>query len=488
MYSLIFLAFSSFALSLFLTPVVRNIFRRIGLVDKPDSGRKVHARPVPRVGGVAIALSYTLAFILLFIAKTKAGIIIMGALPAIVRVFPAAVLMFGTGLVDDLVGLKPWKKLAGQTCAAVVAYLGGIRVHAIGGHHLAHWWALPATIFWLVGCANALNLMDGMDGLATGIGLVASTTALLAAIMQHNVDLMLATVPLVGCLLAFLRYNFNPATVFLGDSGSLFIGFLLGCYGVLWSEKSATLLGMTAPLMALAIPLLDTTLAIARRFLRGQPIFLADRGHIHHRLLERGLTPRRAVLVLYGLCTLAAMFSLSIASHFYQLPVVLAFCVVAWIGIQRLGYIEFDTAGRMLREGSFLGLLNSHISLRGVESSLLLADTPEDCWTVMKNNYKAFGFHQIHAQLAGHSYADARDPNNGSGSWRLEIPLADSDYVCLTRDFDKGSQTANVASFADVLRKTLQWKLASFARLRPHSSEFEAYPSEPQLRVVSAGH
>src|SRR5437764_1589081 len=137
-----------------------------------------------------------------------------------------------------------------------------------------------------------MNLIDGLDGLASGIGLFASATALLAALLQNNIALAYATVPLVGCLLGFLRFNFNPATIFLGDCGSLFIGFLLGCYGVLWSQKSATILGMTAPLMALSIPLLDTTIAIIRRFVRQQPIFSGDRDHIHHRLLDRGLTPR----------------------------------------------------------------------------------------------------------------------------------------------------------------------------------------------------
>ncbi len=169
------------------------------------------------------------------------------------------------------------------------------------GVHTHAWWSIPATILWLLACTNAFNLVDGMDGLAAGVGLFSTLTIFVAALLQQNMALAMATVALAGCLLGFLRYNFNPATTFLGDSGSLLIGFVLVCYGIIWVQKSSTFLGMTAPIMALSLPLFDVTLAIARRFLRTQSIFSADRGHIHHRLLDRGISPRKAVLLLYGL-------------------------------------------------------------------------------------------------------------------------------------------------------------------------------------------
>jgi len=140
-----------------------------------------------------------------------------------------------------------------------------------------------------VACVNAFNLIDGLDGLAAGLGLFATLTTFAAALLQQNFELAIATVPLSGALLGFLRYNFSPATIFLGDCGSQTVGFLLGCYGVLWSQKATTLLGMTAPVMALSIPLLDTALSVARRLLGGRPIFRADRGHIHHRPWIAGL-------------------------------------------------------------------------------------------------------------------------------------------------------------------------------------------------------
>src|SRR5436190_10487499 len=150
-----------------------------------------------------------------------------------------------------------------------------------------------------------------MDGLAAGIGLFATLTMLLAALSQGNLPLALATAPLAGCLLGFLRYNFNPASIFLGDSGSLLIGFLLGSYSVIWSQKSATLLGMAAPALALALPLLEVGLSIVRRFLGYEAIFTGDRGHIHHRLLDRGFTTRRVALLLYGACGVGASLSLT---------------------------------------------------------------------------------------------------------------------------------------------------------------------------------
>ena len=481
MYSLFFLAIVSSILSLLLTPLVRNLFRRIGVVDQPDLARKVHDHAIPRVGGIAIALAYTLAFGLLFLTRLHAGTIIRDAFPLIWKLFPAAGVIFLIGLLDDIIRLRPWQKLTGQFVAASVAFFAGVQIHTLGGENFKNvWWSFPATVIWLIACSNALNLIDGVDGLAAGVAFVAASTTLLAAAMQHNVELMLATVPLAGCLLAFLRYNFNPATIFLGDSGSLFIGFLLGCYGVLWSQKSATMLGMTAPLIALSIPLLDTSLAILRRFLRRQPIFVGDRGHIHHRLLDRGLTPRRVALLLYGICALAAMFSLSLASSHFEVPVILLFCIATWIGIQRLGFIEFDTAGKMILQGSFRKLLNSQISLRNFESTLRRANTPDECWVILENTYREFGFYRIHMQLAGNTYTAAtREPDKPESfrAWRVEIPVSNNDYVQLTREFENNANNSTVALFADILRKTLESKLPAFAP-----------PPEPaRYHVASAG-
>ena len=222
-----------------------------------------------------MALAYILSLIFIVLAPYRdLDFDIPNALAAALRLAPATAIVLLTGIVDDIRGLRPWQKLAAECVAAVLAYWGGFGVYILRGQPLSDWFSLPVTVLWLVGCTNALNLIDGMDGLAAGVGVFATLTTFVAALVHGNLELALVTAPLAGALIGFLRYNFNPASIFLGDSGSLFIGFLLGCFGTMWGQKSATALGMTAPMIALAMPLLDTLLAIGRRLLRGQPIFL----------------------------------------------------------------------------------------------------------------------------------------------------------------------------------------------------------------------
>jgi UDP-GlcNAc:undecaprenyl-phosphate GlcNAc-1-phosphate transferase len=463
MYSLLFLVVSSFLFSLLLTPLARNLARHWGWVDHPDHGRKLHTIPIPRVGGIAILASYLLAFASLLLSGLQAAQVVHGGLPLAFRLFPAASLIFGLGVLDDMITLKAAPKFAVQIAAAGLVYFAGVQVHGFGAYQIGGWLSLPATIFWLVLCTNAVNLIDGVDGLAAGVGLFATATTLLAALLQNNLDLAIAVAPLLGCLLGFLRYNFNPATVFLGDSGSLFIGFVLGACSILWSQKSATMLGMTAPLLALSIPLLDTVLAIARRFLRRQPLFTADRGHIHHRLLDRGFSPRAVALVIYGICSLTAILSLLVMNRRFEGVVIVLFCAATWIGVQHLGYVEFGVAGRMFVEGAFRRLINANIALQALEQRLQSAHTPDECWSVIQDSAHEFGFHAVEMSLAGRLY---RCRNGGSfeRSWHVRIPLSQSEFVQLTREYDTPSQHSLIAPYADSVRRILDPKLVSFDR------------------------
>ncbi len=377
-------------------------------------------------------------------------------MPTIWKLLPAVILIFVIGLLDDLINLNAWFKFSGQIAAAVIAFFAGVHVMGFGGASVTSWWwTLPLTILWLVACTNAINLIDGVDGLAAGLSLVAALSMLLGAVLTRNVLLAFATVPLVGCLFGFLRYNFNPASVFLGDSGSLFVGFLLGCYGVLWSQKSATILGMSAPLIALAIPLVDTSLAVCRRFLRGQPIFTADRGHIHHRLLDRGLTPRSTALLLYAAGAVAAMFSLAMANNHLEIPVILIFGVATWFGIQRLGFVEFGTVGRLMRRGHFRNLLASHIEIDLLETKLTLAEAPDDCWRVLEGCYRDFGFYRIEMRFSGRTFSSSPQDLAPDSSWRVEIPLIGSDYIELSREFAEETGQAVVPALSNAIHKAL---------------------------------
>ena len=455
MHSLLWLGFRAFLISLVLTPICRDVFRSYGVVDQPDAKRKVHRYPIPRVGGLAIAVAYLLAY---FLVRPDAGSPLAEQLSLVWKLVPGAALALGVGLLDDLFDLRPWIKLAGQLGAAGLACLSGVRIMSIAHAPLDAWWNIPLTMLWLLACMNAFNLVDGLDGLAAGVGLFATATVFTAALMAHNMVLAVATFPLAGALLAFLCYNFNPATVFLGDSGSLLIGYLLGCYAAIWSNKSATLLGMTAPLMALSVPLLDVALAVVRRFLRHQPIFTADRGHIHHRLLDRGLTPRRVVLVLYGLCGLAAAFSLlQGVLHSFAGAIIILFCVFVLLGIQYLGYTEFDLAGRLLFGGEFQRTLSAQLDLRKFSTALAAAATPAACWELIREASRKFGFEQIRLCLAGEifEYSHGELAQNAAPSWTARVPLANGDYAVLVRSFGSPLPPMALAPFIDLLRQTL---------------------------------
>jgi UDP-GlcNAc:undecaprenyl-phosphate/decaprenyl-phosphate GlcNAc-1-phosphate transferase len=311
MYSLGLVAVVSVLLAYSLTPFLRVWFVERGWVDKPDGDRKLHVLPIPRAGGAVIAVAYLASYAILAALHLRGWSSLHLDFGLVLAVLPGGALVFMIGLLDDTKGLPPLMKLSAQMVACMVAFIGGVHVglpHWFGAG--AWWFGLPTTVFWLLLCTNAFNLIDGMDGLSGGLGLFALLTLICYALLGNNFPLLLATVPLAGALLGFLPFNLNPASVYLGDSGSYMIGFALGCFAAVWSEKSATLLGIAAPLMALAVPLVDVVLVVVRRFLRRKPIFSADRLHIHHRLLERGLTPRRVVLVLYGTACIGAVLAL----------------------------------------------------------------------------------------------------------------------------------------------------------------------------------
>jgi UDP-GlcNAc:undecaprenyl-phosphate GlcNAc-1-phosphate transferase len=454
-YSILFLAGTSFICCLFLTPVVRKWSQRHGLLDRPTSGRKLHAVPTPRVGGIAIGISYLAALGILLLSPLHGAETVN--LPLVIHLLPAAGVVFATGLLDDLVGLSPWEKLAGQTAAACLAYWGGVEVLGVAGLAADGWWTLPITVVWLVACANAFNLIDGMDGLAAGIGLFATFTTLVAALLQENPALALATAPLVGALLAFLRYNFNPASIFLGDCGSLTIGFLLGCFAAIWSQKSATLLGMTAPLMALSVPLLDTGIAILRRFLRHQPIFKPDRHHLHHRLLDRGFSTRKVALVLYAVCGLAAAFSLlaAVTNNRFDGLLLVAFCAAAWVGVQSAGYLEFDAARHLVLTGTFRHILNARLFVKSFESKVAKAVTAEDYWDVIRDVGREFGCVHVRMALTGTVYEERDKAREPQPCCTIRIPLADGGYVNFKYPIESSVRHAvAISSIVEILQRS----------------------------------
>ena len=455
MYLLVILCAFSFLVAFISTPLVEAAFRRLRLLDQPDQSRKLHDAPVPRVGGIPIAIAYGASFGLLYVMRGAGLGAPGGQLQLFLKVLPAVGIVFLTGLLDDLRGLKPSHKLIGQFLAAGWAYYVGVRI--MGNSGLPVWMSLPLTILWLVACTNAFNLIDGLDGLASGIGLLATLTTVIAAVIHRNLSLAMATVPLAGSLMGFLKFNFNPASIFLGDSGSLSIGFLLGCFGVVWSQKAVTLLGMMAPLMALAIPVLDVSLSIMRRYLRKQPIFSGDRGHIHHRLLAMGMTPKKVAIVLYGAAGLGAAFSLmqSVVYRPFEILVVILFCGLTWIGIQQLRYVEFDVLRRMLMGGEFRRILNWRIRLQLLETALAQANTTEECWLVIRDASREFGFFEVSLKYGDAVYYDRwRETEVG---WHARVTLSQANYVDIVSSF-RSSEKEVVGPFISVVQAQMQSK------------------------------
>jgi UDP-GlcNAc:undecaprenyl-phosphate/decaprenyl-phosphate GlcNAc-1-phosphate transferase len=477
----------SVVLVLVLTPLVRDRFGK-AFLDHPDGVRKKHAAPVPRVGGIAIVLAYVVTFVIALVLPFTYTQHLHHELPNILPLTLVASVVFFTGVLDDLIGLAAWQKLAGIVGASVLAYFSGIHVEVRTLQHMPAWpWlGFAITVIWLVGCTNAFNLIDGMDGLAAGVGLVATITMLLAALTQNNVPLILATMPLAGCLLGFLRYNFNGASVYLGDSGSLTLGFLLGCFGALWSNKSVTLVALTVPLLAVSIPLLDVVLSILRRFLRNRPIFQADRGHIHHRLLARGLSPRGAVLTMYGFCGLVAVLSVMVSAvHNNQFGglIVIVFGGAAWVGISQLEYSEFASAGRILFGGQFRRMIDVEARLKDFEANLAQAATVDDCWNHIRNGSRDFGFHEVKMNFSGRHFEDSHTaPGSAKPRWQLRIPLRDSQYVNFYRGFDSQMDPLVISAFVETVQRGLEARPAvpAVEVIRMSGRELFYTPGEPR--------
>lgn len=293
----------SLLMSLVLTRVLRDAARRYGLFDS-GGGRKIHQQPIPRLGGVAVVLSMSLPLLGLAFWENDISRELWADKPLLVSLVGGGGLLFLVGLLDDLRDMRAIVKLLAQIIAAGIVFAVGLRVEAISVPFLSPvhlgLLSLPVTIFWMVLVTNAVNLIDGMDGLAGGVVVLAGGTLFIMSVIEDNVMAAILLSCIVGATMGFLAYNVNPATIFLGDAGSLTLGFLLALTSVHSSQKSYTLFSIVAAMMALGLPIFDLSLAVIRRFLSGQPIFRADQHHVHHRLLRMGLTQTQSVVVLFA--------------------------------------------------------------------------------------------------------------------------------------------------------------------------------------------
>ena len=342
--------FAAFAL----TRSVRDIANARGWVTVPTQERHMHSNPLPRLGGVAIFLSFYVCMAIAAIWSLRhPQMHSQQFLRTMVRILVPAGLVFLLGVYDDLRGVGPYFKFTVQGIAATMLYAGGLRIiniPVVFGDRVLPWyvgWAF--TVIWVLAITNAFNLIDGLDGLAAGSALFSTMVVFVVALLNGPTLVEVMTIALAGAILGFLRFNFNPATIFLGDSGSLFIGFLLSALALFGAQKAPTIVAIAIPIVSFGLPILETVLSVMRRLISGRPVFTADREHIHHKLLQHGLTHRQVVILLYGVSAIFAMLSLFLLwPTGSSLGLVLAVLGIGiWIGVQHLGYLEFGELARV---------------------------------------------------------------------------------------------------------------------------------------------
>ena len=331
-------------MALVLTPGVIAFARRTGALDKPDA-RKVHERPIPRIGGIGIYAAFMVSIFvqLVFVDLTPEFMM------SLIGLLVGGTIIVTIGIIDDYCDLPAKVKLLGQIIAAVVLVVGfDVRIDFItdplGDFIYLELFAIPATIFWIVGLTNTVNLIDGLDGLAAGVSSIAAVTIFLVAMEEGIPFVAMVTAALAGAAVGFLYYNFNPARIFMGDTGSMFLGFMLAGISVVGAVKSAATIALIVPILALGLPILDTTFAIVRRARNHRPIFKPDKGHLHHRLLAHGFTQRQAVLLMYVVSALFGLCALALTAVSIQAAIFIILIVAAavFIGARKLGILRMD--------------------------------------------------------------------------------------------------------------------------------------------------
>ncbi len=431
-----------------LTRPVRDFASRHGWKDSPGNGRHIHSHAVPRLGGVAIYLSVVGALGIVNIGFAAAGISAPYSFRTIWTLLGAATAVFLLGLYDDLRSVNPYWKIGVQSLAACVVYMAGFRVYRMdflaSGQILSGGLSLLLTILWVLLITNAFNLIDGLDGLAAGSTLLALAVMFVVALFRHDATVSIMTVALAGATCGFLRFNFYPATIFLGDSGSLFIGFMLSAIALTGSEKAAPGVAVAIPVVAFGLPLVDVALAIVRRLLRGSHLFCGDGDHIHHRLLKRGFSHREAVLLLYATSAGFGLLSLTLLNGPHRLAMVLAVLGIGvWCGVRYLRYAEIaEVQGVVASLLQRRRMVANNLAVRQAAEALESSSDFDQLCAVARKTLEPLGFVGLYFQLdakdgaASEWFSPLRDDGSGGLSyfwgdelaprpkWELRLELA----------------------------------------------------------------
>lgn len=501
----------AFFASIIAVPLITRFAVHRRWLDFPDGDRRAHDRAVPRLGGVAVFAG--------LISSAGVGIVasrlgfkgIEALAPHAASLLTATAILFGIGLLDDLRGVPPILKLLGQTLAALIVCNDGFVVHSIAfpPHYTQSLGvlAIPVTVIWLVGVSNAFNLVDGLDGLAGGVGVIVLTTVGVAGAVLGNATVPFYCAALGGALLGFLRYNWAPARIFLGDSGSLVVGFLLAYLAVKGSTRADGALLTLVPIFALSYPLLDTGISMIRRWLRGHPLSRADGRHIHHQLRALGLTPHRACVAIYIEAVAVAILGLSVtfappAATLAIAAVGGAILVFVFVyGIRWLQYHEFLEAGTVVASAGarMRGTIRDTISARDIARLIAIAGSIEQVNAILEDAAEIFRFAhmRIGGAMAGtpaHVLADTPLPR----VWKVEYPIitakgesvedslrGDSMVLTIWCSMATRVRSASVERVAEILAPAVaQWSEQAGATLMRRTAPRRVYTPATGQRVV----
>jgi UDP-GlcNAc:undecaprenyl-phosphate GlcNAc-1-phosphate transferase len=376
-------------------------------VEAPKSDRHVHTIPVPRLGGVAIYISFTIVVGAALLVPGWMGLASPLPAKATLSLLGPALIIFLLGLYDDLRSVGPYWKFGIQVVAAVLLYIGGFGIHSLhlasSGHDVRLVIGLPLTVLWVLLITNAFNLIDGLDGLAAGSALFSTVAVFITSLIVSDLLVTFLTIVLAGAVLGFLRFNFHPATIFLGDSGSLFIGFILSALALAGSQKAPTMVAVAIPVVSLGLPILDVALAVARRFLGRKPLFSGDAHHIHHKLLKRGFSQRNAVLILYAVTAGFGFSSLVLLQDRRVIALVLGVIGIGvFLGVQQLRYQEFaELLSVLQRVNRRRQILANHVAIRHATESLNSCSEFSSICYVLKETLEPVGFDGLRFQKLG---------------------------------------------------------------------------------------
>ena len=491
---------TSAGLALLLTPFVRAGARRIGLLDHPDGGRKVHAHSTPVAGGIVVLLAVVITVGLTLALSPVMRQFLLSDLNVLLGLGIASVLICALGVIDDYGHLRGRYKLLGQTLVVSLVIALGVRVNSFNLFGLPielGWFAIPFTVFWLLGAINSLNLLDGMDGVLCCIGIIATLGFGIMACLNGCWTAACIALILAGALLGFLRYNFPPATIFLGDSGSMLIGLTIGVLAIQSSLKTSATISLAAPLAIMTLPIMDTFAAIIRRKLTGRSIYTTDRGHLHHCLANKGLSNRDVLMyvaLLSSLTMVGALASLWLKNEFLAvLSMLTVACIL--VATRLFGYVEFVLIKKSLAHGTNKMLHRGRSGPQEIELQLQGKVQWRKHWSRLQSaaqdlqlqkltlDVNAPAFHEVYHARWENPQAVVMEQNS---SWVVALPICLSGNV-IGRLEAVGERQSELfwETVAKVAVLVEEFELQLSQSLRPTGSALVPIAKQPEMAASS---